>query len=129
MLFNGIRYARCRKGRLAFYLQAPAYYDVEHQIESDLAKLRKHTLTRGLGAYAQLRCGRSDADLDEIIEAICPSLITRAEAELLRTTCELVRAGYPPGGGADLARQIATIWGDVCLILETIFDDARKIQR
>lgn len=128
VLFNGIRYARCRKGRLAFYLQAPPYYEADHQIEYDLGKLGKHTLTRGLGAYAQLRCGNSDAGLDEIIGAICPSLITRTEAELLRTACELVRTGHPPGGGGDLARQIVTIWGDVCLTLETIFDDARTLR-
>ena len=129
VLFNGIRYARCRKGRLAFYLQAPPYYEVEHQIECDLAKLKNHTLTRGLRAYGQLRCGKADADLDDVTEVICPSLISRDDADLLRTAWALVRADYPPGGAADVARRTVTIWGDVCLILETIFDDARKLQR
>lgn len=129
VLFNAIRYARCRKGRLAFYLEAPAHFDARRLIDGDLAKMSRHVLAGGLSAYAQIKRGKSGGDsrvtVDEIIDSICPSLITRREADLLRTVWNQLRSRLQPGGGIEAARRIVTIWNDVHLILESMFNDAR----
>lgn len=129
-IFNGVRFCRIRKGRYLFYLNAPEYFSTDWLIENEFIKWNRKVLIKAiLGAYGELKCGKSDAGLDEIIEAICPELIGKREAEIMRKIYKISFVGYQKGMERKLLKEIIPLWADYYLILEKILQDAKMVSK
>jgi len=128
VLFNGIRFGRIRKSRYVFYTESPEFFASDRLLEGEFVNWTREVLVRAvLQAYGRLRCGKSDARLEEIIEAICPNVIDNRQADILRTMYEVSFDQYEPGKVRELINKIVPLWADYYLILEMLLQDARKL--
>ncbi len=124
---DGLRYIRCRRGRLSFYLNAPSHFDASLLIRGDLEKLRMQTIKRGLlGGYGQLKCGRPDATLDDILAAAGPLLAGGRDVDLLKKFTNLLHQ-HRPENTRETASQVVPLLDDTCRVLDRLFQDARRI--
>lgn len=125
-IFNGVRFCRIRKGRLLFYLEAPEHFSTDWLIANEFIKWNREVFIKAIvGAYGELKCGKSDAGLDEIIETICPEVIDNREAGVLRKMYEISFIRYKKGMERESFKEIVPLWADYYLILEKILEDAR----
>ena len=127
-IFNGIRFCRIRKSRYLFYFEAPEYFATDWLIVGEFTKWFRQVLIKAiLRSYGRLKCGKSDAGLEEIIEALYPEIIDKRQARIMRQIYELCFEQYQPGSERRVLEQVVPLCADYYLILEKILADAKKI--
>ncbi len=127
-IFYGVRFARIRESRYIFYLEAPDYFATQWLLENELVKWNRDVLMRAiLASYGRLKCGKDNAELEEIIEAAHPNVIDDRQVEVLRQMSTISLREHVPGKEHGLVREIIPLWPEYYVMLEAILQDAKNM--
>ncbi|MFH1476283.1 MAG: hypothetical protein ABIH24_02160 [Verrucomicrobiota bacterium] len=109
LIFDNAKFARLMRGRLYFYVNAPAYFDHVYLIQNELNRIGHNFFHVPFSIFRELARGEKTDDPAAFVPSLVPELLTAEEAAC---TLEFARlAGQPYAGREDaVARAIIRVF-------------------
>ena len=128
-IFNGVRFARIRKGRYWCYLNVPDHFDVSWLIPNEFTWLRRWFTESIFRCYGRLKCGEDRATLETVLEAMQPDVTDAEGAAAVREVFRIAFADCPKGSEGEPLRTVMDVFPRYEGVLESLLEDSLRIQR
>jgi hypothetical protein len=120
VIFDNAKFARLLKGRLWFYVHAPAHFATGWLIQNELRRIG-HNFFRGpFQIYWQIKSGERVENPAAILDQLGEFLLTSAEVEATREFDRLTSEPAKPGQERALAAALVTVFDDFFHALDKI---------
>jgi len=126
-IFDGAKFSRLMKGRLAFYARVPRHFDSVWCIENELRRLRRNFFEIPFGVYWETVTGQMPENPAEVVPQLCPSLLTQDEVRCVQEFVRLLPGHWDPGTQKDIALAIADVFDGFFSALTKIALEARRM--
>ena len=126
-IFNGVRFARIRKGRYWCYLNVPDEFDVSWLIPNEFTWLRRWFTRSIFQCYGRLKCDLERFDLDAVLEAMIPGVTDREGADAVREVFRIAWKDYPKGSESEPLRAVMGHFPAYESVLEQLLQDALQL--
>ncbi len=127
-IFNGVRFARIRRGRYWCYLNVPEYFDVSFLIPNEFTWLKRWFTESIFRSYGRLKCDLEELDLDRILEAMQPEVVDKEGARVVREVFQIAFADYAKGAEAEALLNVMDVFPTYEVVLEDLLEDALRFQ-
>jgi hypothetical protein len=111
-IFDNAKFARLMKGRLWFYVRAPAHFATAWLIQNELRRIGQHFFRAPFQTYWQIRTGQPVENPADILDELREDLLSQAEIDATREFDRLTSAPASPGQETDLAAAIVSVFDD-----------------
>jgi hypothetical protein len=112
VIFDNAKFARLLKGRLWFYVNAPAHFATAWLIQNELHRIGRNFFRVPFQTYWKLRTGEAAADPGAILDHLRDELLTEAETAATREFDRLTATPTPAGQEPAVARAIIAVFDD-----------------
>jgi hypothetical protein len=106
-----IKYARMLKGRLWFYLHAPAHFDTDFLIPHELRRIGDYFCRQSFCAFWRIRTGEA-LEVEAVLERLRGELFTTSEVAVARAFLRLAPGVWEPGTERQTVAEIVALWDD-----------------
>ncbi len=112
VIFDNAKFARLMKGRLWFYLHAPAHFDTAWLFQNELRRIGQNFFRTPFQMFWQIRTGESVDNPANILDALRGGLLTEAEVEATREFDRITARPYEAATARDRAAAIVAVFDD-----------------
>jgi hypothetical protein len=112
VIFDNAKFARLLKGRLWFYVHAPARFATAWLIQNELRRIGYNFFRMPFQIYWRLKAGESVENPADILGQLQGDLLTRTEVEATREFDRLTAAPTRPGDETSVATAIVAVFDD-----------------
>ena len=120
VIFDNAKFARLMKGRLWFYVHAPAHFATGWLIQNELRRIGYNFFRTPFQTYWRLKTGEHVENPADILNQLQGDLLTRAEVEATREFDRLTGKATPPGDETAVAAAIVAVFDDFFRALNKI---------
>ena len=128
-VFDAAKFSRLMEGRLEFYAHAPAHFDSIWCIENELRRLKQSSFTIPFGVFWKELTGETMENPVDILDKLCPNLLTEEEVRCTRTFDRLLPGHWEDGTQKQIARDLAAIFDGFFHALCKVADRVKEISR
>lgn len=119
-VYDSSRFCRLFKGRMYFYMNAPAHFDSIWLIKNELARVGDMFYKTPFSVYWEVVQGEKINNPDQIISRLAPDIITEEEAGAALEFSRLVPGTWKEGTELEICRKIVDIFDDFFMGLNKI---------
>ena len=120
VIFDNAKFARLMKGRLWFYVHAPAHFDTAWLIQNELRRIGHNFFRAPFQTYWRLKMGERVENPAMILDQLRGALLTDAEVEATREFDRLTSVPTKPGDESAAAAAIVSVFDDFFRALNKI---------
>jgi hypothetical protein len=120
VVFDRYKFARLVKGRLWFYLHAPAHFEALWLIQNELGRLGDYYFRTPFRTYWQARTGEMVEDPTTILDELRGELLTDADIAAVREFVRLTPRQWEVGRERETTAEIVAIFDDYFAALTKI---------
>jgi hypothetical protein len=112
VIFDNAKFARLMKGRLWFYVNAPAHFATTWLIQNELRRIGRNFFRVPFGTFWKLRTGQALSDPAAILDRLRGELLTEAEVAATREFDRLTATPTPAGQEPAVALALVAVFDD-----------------
>lgn len=124
-VYDSSRFSRLFKGRMYFYVNAPAHFDNIWLIQNELGRVGEMFYRTPYRIFWEVVNGERIDNPDLIVPKLVPSTLTKEQAEATLEFSQLASGTWKKGTEIELSKKIANIFDDFFIGLNNI---KRKIE-
>lgn len=125
MLSNS-RFSRLMKGRLYFYVHAPAHFNSDYLIGHEIRRIGDSFFRVPFAAYWEWKTGQTVEDPETILDEMIDNPLTRSEVTAVREFVRITSVPDVAGHEKKLALDIVEIFDDFYRALSRLIDETRR---
>lgn len=110
IIFDNAKFSRLMKGRLYFYLHAPAHFDYTWLIQNELKRIGHNFFRVPFRTYWKIRTGEIVEDPVAILDKLEGELLTREEVVMVKKFARLSPGHWEAGKEREIAAAIIEVF-------------------
>jgi hypothetical protein len=112
VIFDNAKFARLLKGRLWFYVRAPAHFATAWLIQNELRRIGHNFFRMPFQIYWRLKTGERVENPAVVLDQLRGDLLTQAEVDATREFDRLTGTPTQPGDETAVASAIVDVFDD-----------------